>query len=86
LSPSSGTAAPVDLLVTIALGTTGPNGATLIERIVTPVERDGVLAADAEFPLQRFAPGTYRLSATVRSGTRVLGSIAPVMLVKRSGG
>jgi hypothetical protein len=83
LSLSPGSAVPADLLIALTLGTTGPNAATLIERIVTPVERDGVLAADAEFPLERFAPGTYRLTATVKSGTRVLGAIDPVLVIKR---
>lgn len=70
----AGAALPGDLLVTIEFAG--------IERIVTPELRDGVLVADAEFPVERIGSGTYPMRATVASGATTLGTVAAT-LIKR---
>ena len=74
LYPAAGSAPPNDLLVKMELAG--------IERIVTPEPRDGVLIAEAEFPLERVAGGTHTVRATVTSAGAVLGSAAAT-LIKR---
>ena len=73
---------PPDLLVRMTLGPADSRQSPSIERIVTPETRDGVFVADAEFPLQRIASGTYTLRAVVQSGTAVIGS-ASATVIKR---
>jgi hypothetical protein len=75
------TAPPPDLLVKIGFGPGGSPAAS-IERIVTPEARDGVLIAEAEFPLERIASGPYTIRAVVLSGAAVLGS-ASATVIKR---
>jgi hypothetical protein len=67
-------AAPADLLVKIGLIAGSGDRLPAIERIVAPEPRDGVSIAEAEFPLERLAPGAYVVRATVVSGTSVLGT------------
>ena len=67
---------PADVLVKIALVPASGGEATAIERVVTPEARDGVLAAEAEFAVDRLAPGKYALRATVLSGATTLGTIS----------
>ena len=74
LYAAAGAALPNDLLVKMEFAG--------IERIVTPESRDGVLAADAEFPLDRIGSGTYPMRATVESGAVILGTISAT-LIKR---
>ena len=75
LYPAPGAAPPGDLLVKMVLAADAATGSPLIERIVTPEGREGGLAAEAEFPLDRIQAGTYTVTATVLSGTRVIGKI-----------
>jgi hypothetical protein len=75
LYPSSG-APPADVLVKIALVPASGGDAAAIERVVTPEARDGVLAAEAEFTLDRLAAGKYTLRATVLSGATTLGTVS----------
>jgi hypothetical protein len=79
--PSGADAIP-DLLVKMTFGPTEAGAPAAIERIVTPEARDGVLRAEAEFPLDRIGTGTYVLRAVVQSGATVLGT-ASSMVVKR---
>lgn len=74
LYSTSGAPPPDDLLVKMELAG--------IERIVAPEPRDGALIAEAEFPLERLASGSYIVRATVTSATTVLGSVSAT-LVKR---
>jgi hypothetical protein len=75
LYPSSG-APPADVLVKIALVPASGGDAAAIERVVTPEARDGVLAAEAEFAIDRLAAGKYTLRATVLSGATTLGTVS----------
>lgn len=70
----AGAALPGDLLVKMEFAG--------IERIVTPEWRDGVLVADAEFPLERIGSGTHLMRAAVWSGSTTLGTVAAT-LIKR---
>ena len=71
---------PPDLLLNVSL--TPQGGSTpVVERIVTPEPRNGALVAEAEFGVQRLAPGRYVARAVVLSGARPLGTIEA--LVKR---
>ena len=74
LYPAPGAAAPPDVLVKMELAG--------IERIVTPDARDGKLVADAEFPVDRLAAGTYSIRATVSSAANTLGTVSRTV-VKR---
>jgi hypothetical protein len=60
LYPVEGAAPPADVLVKLTLVAAGQPQPD-IERIVTPENVDGVLHADAEFPVERLAPGTYAI-------------------------
>ena len=84
LYPTDGASPPADLVVKIALtpAEAGQPALAAIERIVTPESRDGVLVAEAEFPLSRMASGTYALRAVVQSGPTVLGT-ASATVIKR---
>jgi hypothetical protein len=62
-----------DVLVKIALAGAGQSSPE-IERIVTPTAVDGMLRADAEFPVARLPPGTYSIQATVLIGTTAVGT------------
>ena len=67
---------PADVLVKLALVRASGDDATVVERVVTPEARDGALAAEAEFAVDRLPPGKYALRATVLSGAVTLGSIS----------
>jgi hypothetical protein len=73
LYPVAGAVVPADVLVKIDLLTAGDQ-TPVIERVVTPEPRDGMLVAEAEFPLGRLTTGAYSLRATVLSGAVVLGT------------
>jgi hypothetical protein len=68
---AAGAALPRDVLVKIALAGAGQPE---IERIVTPDAVDGMLRADAEFPVARLPPGIYSVQATVLIGTTAVGT------------
>lgn len=74
LYPAPTAAMPDDLLVKVEFAG--------IERIVTPEPRDGVLLAEAEFPLDRLPAGAYTMRATVTSAATVLGTVSAAV-VKR---
>jgi len=71
---------PADLLVKITLGPQDSARPSWIERIVTPEVRNGVLIAEAEFPLARIASGTHALRAVVMSGATVLGTTSAAVI------
>jgi hypothetical protein len=73
LYPVAGAARPGDVLVKLALVAAGQQQPE-IERIVTPENVDGMLRADAEFPVERLAPGTYSIQATVMVGANAIGT------------
>jgi hypothetical protein len=73
--------APTDVLVKMALLPAGGQDPS-IERIVSPELHDRVLVAEAEFPLDRVASGTYTVRAVVLSGASELG-IVSTTVVKR---
>ena len=81
LYPVTEAATPAELLVKIEL-LAARDQTPVIERVVTPEPREGMLVAAAEFPLDRVAAGAYSLRATVLAGTAVLG-IASAAFVKR---
>jgi hypothetical protein len=72
LYPTAGATPPSDVLVKMEFAG--------IERIVTPEARDGLLAADAVFPLERVGSGSHELRATVMSGTSVLGTVTRTLI------
>lgn len=74
--------APPDVLVKITLAPADGAEPASIERVVSPENRDGVLVAEAEFPLDRLVSGSYILRAVVQSGTTVLGT-ASATVIKR---
>ena len=69
-----------DLLVKMTLGAADKNQPASIERVVSPEIRDGVLVAEAEFPLDRVGSGTYMLQAVVQAGTSVLGTTSATVI------
>lgn len=73
LYPVAGAALPGDVLVKLALVAAGQQQPE-IERIVTPETADGALRAEAEFPVERLAPGTYSIQATVMVGANAIGT------------
>jgi VWFA-related protein len=73
LYPVAGAALPGDVLVKLALVAAGQQQPE-IERIVTPENVDGTLRADAEFPVERLAAGTYSVQATVLVGANTIGT------------
>ena len=75
LYPASGSM-PADVLVKIALVPASGGDAAAIERVVTPEPRDGAMAAEAEFAVDRLAAGKYTLRATVVSGATTLGTVS----------
>jgi hypothetical protein len=74
LYPAAGAAPPGDVVVRMELAG--------VERIVSPEVRDGVLYAEAWFPLDRVAAGTYTIRATVSSANATLGTVSATV-VKR---
>ena len=75
-APAEGT--PPDVLLNMSLTPEGAN-TPATERVITPELRDGALVAEAEFGVQRLAPGRYVARATVLSGARPLGTIETVV-------
>ncbi len=73
-------AAPRDVLVKVAFGPAGQ--AASIERVVVPVNESGVFRVDAQFPLDRVAPGTYTVQATVLVDGMVVGTKAASIAIK----
>lgn len=69
---------PPDLLLNMSLTPEGTN-TPATERVVTPEPRDGALVAEAEFAVQRLAPGRYAARAIVLSGARPLGTIETIV-------
>ena len=80
LYATAAAAPPPDLLVKLTLGPDDSAQPAWIERIVTPEVRDGVLIAEAEFPLARVPSGTHALRAVVLSGTTVLGTTSATVI------
>jgi hypothetical protein len=70
--------APADLLLNMSLTPEGAN-TPATERIVTPELRDGALSGEAEFDVQRLAPGRYVARAIVLSGARRLGTVEAIV-------
>ena len=81
LYPVAGAAIPADVVVKVELSAPGDQ-TPVIERLVTPEPTEGMLVAEAEFPLDRLTAGAYSLRATVMSGTAVLGTTS-VAFTKR---
>ena len=75
-APVEGT--PPDLLLNMSLTPEGTN-TPATERIITPELRDGALVAEAEFGVQRLAPGRYVARAIVLSGAQPLGTIETIV-------
>jgi VWFA-related protein len=73
LYPGAPGAVAGDILVKLTLASSGEPQAG-IERVVTPETVDGTLRAEAEFPLERLAPGTYAIQATVMVGANAIGT------------
>ena len=78
LYPAAGGAIPGDVLVKIALVGAGQSQPE-IERVVTPGVIDGVLRADAEFPIERLTAGSYAIQATVLVGAAVVGTTSAIV-------
>jgi hypothetical protein len=70
--------APPDVLLNLSLTPDGAN-TPAAERVVTPELRDGMLVAEAEFAVQRLAPGRYVARAIVLSGAHPLGTIEAIV-------
>ena len=73
-------AAPRDVLVKMEFGPAGQPSS--IERVVVPVSENGVFRVDAQFPLERVAPGTYSVQATVLVDGMVIGTKAASIAIK----
>ena len=71
-------APPPDLLVNMSLTLDAAN-TSATERVVIPELRDGALVAEAEFGVERLAPGRYVARAIVLSGARPLGTIEAIV-------
>jgi VWFA-related protein len=82
LYPAAGGPPPADLLVKLGFGSADPATPASLERLVVPEMRDGVLTAEAEFPLDRVTSGSYTMRAVVMSGATVLGT-ASAIVIKR---
>jgi VWFA-related protein len=66
-----GATPPRDPLVKLTFGVAGEPG---IERIVAPVNDNGTFRADAQFPVERLAPGAYSLQAAVLVDGTLVGT------------
>lgn len=73
LYPTSAAAPVRDLLVSWVVTRAG-SADPVEEREAAPMDRAGVLRADAEFVIDVFEAGTYTVTATVRQGEVVLGT------------
>jgi VWFA-related protein len=70
---TAGAPLPRDVLVKMTFGVAGQAG---IERIVAPASDNGTFRAEAPFPLERLAAGSYALQAAVMVDGNVVGTIS----------
>jgi VWFA-related protein len=73
-------AAPRDVLVKMEFGPAGQPSS--IERVVVPVNDNGVFRVDAQFPLERVAPGTYSVQVGVLVDGMVIGTKTASIAIK----
>jgi hypothetical protein len=76
----AGGGAPRDILVKLAFGP--PGQAPSIERIVVPVHENGLFRAEAQFPLDRVAPGAYSMLATVLVDGTIIGTKSAPLAIR----
>ena len=80
LHATAGAPAPRDILIKVAFGPAGQPAS--VERIVVPTSQDGLFHAEAQFALDRVAPGPYAIQATVLVAGTAVGTKSAVITMR----